>query len=107
MVRVENDSQFGRNVLAVVASVLVAFLLNEGGAFEAIIKGAESTRLLSSFFAGLFFTSFLTTAPAILLLGSIAAESSSILPMAIIGGAGAVIGDLLIFYFVKERNTIV
>ena len=100
--RVKNDSQFGINILAVVASILVAFLLNEGGAFEAIIKGAESKRLLGSFVAGLFFTSFLTTAPAILVLGKIAAESSSIIPIALVGGAGAVIGDLLIFSFVRD-----
>ena len=102
MARVKNDSQLVRNILAVLASILVAFLLNEGGAFEIIIKGSESTRLLGSFVAGLFFTSFLTTAPSILVLGKIATESSSIIPVALVGGAGALIGDLLIFSFVKD-----
>lgn len=102
MAQAKNQFQFGKNILAVLASILVAFLLNEGGAFDIIIKGAQSTKLLASFLAGIFFTSFLTTAPAILVFGKIAAESSSIIPVALVGGAGALIGDLLIFSFVKD-----
>lgn len=102
MVKNEDNSDLIKNALAFSASILVAFLLNQGGAFESVIKGAESVKLLGSFVAGLFFTSFLTTAPAILVLGKIAVESESVIQVALVGGAGAVLGDLLILSFVKD-----
>ena len=65
------------------------FLLNNAGA-------------LTSLFAGLFFTSVLTTAPASAILGVLATKTS---PWTVIffGAAGAMIGDLVIFTFVKDR----
>ena len=93
-------SELGRNVVAVLASILVAVILDAGGAFDSIISGTENAKLLGSFISGIFFTSFLTTAPAILALGTIAANSS-IIPVALVGGLGALLGDLIIFYFVR------
>lgn len=56
----------------------------------------------ASFVAGLFFTSLLTTAPAIAVLGELAQEGNLLL-VAAVGAVGSVMGDYLIFVFVRDR----
>lgn len=103
MSRRKQKSHLGKNIVIVLAGVLVAVLLDATGVFDSILEITAEGRLISSFIAGLFFTSFLTTAPAILALGKIGAASTSLLPVALIGGLGALIGDLLIFSLVKNE----
>src|SRR3989344_1259828 len=55
-----------------------------------------------SFIAGILFVSVFTVAPATIALGEIA-QSNSAITVAIIGGLGALIGDLIIFRFVRDR----
>ncbi len=57
---------------------------------------------LASLIAGLFFTSFFTTAPAIVMLGQLAQESNPFL-VAVLGAFGAVAGDYVLFWFVRHR----
>ena len=57
---------------------------------------------LASFIAGLFFTSVFTIAPATVVLGELAL-SNSVFPVAAFGALGAMIGDLIIFYFVRSH----
>ena len=57
---------------------------------------------ISSFIAGIFFTSVLTTVPSIIALGEVALHASA-WNVAIAGGLGALVGDLLIFRFVRSR----
>lgn len=58
--------------------------------------------LWGSFFAGLFFTSVFTTAPAMVTLGQIAA-ANSLYATAFLGALGAATGDLIIFRFFRDR----
>lgn len=55
-----------------------------------------------SFFAGIFFTSVATTAPAIAVLAELSLHGSPLI-VALMGGLGAVVGDYLIFVFVRDR----
>jgi uncharacterized membrane protein YdjX (TVP38/TMEM64 family) len=66
------------------------------------LHSAESFRLFGSFIAGIFFTSVFTTAPAIVALGEIARTNSLVLT-AFFGALGSVVGDLLIFSFIRDR----
>ena len=50
----------------------------------------------------MFFTSFFTTAPAIVLIG-VLVQTTPLIMVAIIGGLGAALGDYIIFRFVKDR----
>jgi uncharacterized membrane protein YdjX (TVP38/TMEM64 family) len=68
------------------------------GFFESLEQG----RYIGAFIAGIFFTSIFTTAPAIMILVKIS-EFNSIPLVAIMGAAGAVIGDSIIFYFFRDR----
>ena len=54
------------------------------------------------FIAGILFVPFFPAAPATVALGEIA-QSNSVITVATLGGLGALIGDLIIFRFVKDR----
>ena len=91
-----------KDLALVTFSIFVAVILAKTGAFESLIVSAQGLRFVGSFIAGMFFTSVFTTAPATVALGEIA-RSNSVITVAILGGLGALIGDLIIFRFVKDR----
>ncbi len=86
----------------VVASIALAVWLMKSGSIAMVVAHTSQFGLVGSFIVGLFFTSILTTAPAIVAIF----ESAAYVPaweLAVIGGIGAVCGDLLVFRFVKSR----
>ncbi len=99
----KNSGNFLSQDLSIIFfSVLMALVLIKTHALSAILSGAVGLKLLGSFIAGIFFTSIFTTAPAIVSLGEIA-QQNSLLLTAFFGALGAVIGDLVIFRFIRDR----
>ena len=86
----------------VVLSICIAIILIESSVLSQILNSTKDLAFVGSFIAGLFFTSIFTTAPAMVTLGEIAQTHSPIIN-ALVGAAGAVLGDLIIFRFVKDR----
>ncbi|MDP3645734.1 MAG: hypothetical protein Q8R25_01470 [bacterium] len=84
------------------ASVIVAVFLIKTDVIVSLIALTGDSYIISSFITGIFFTSVLTTAPAIVALGEIAVHAPA-WQVALAGGVGALIGDLLIFRFVRSR----
>lgn len=85
----------------VVAGLVLSVVLAKSNVVAYLASITADFTVMSSFIVGLFFTSVLTTAPAIVAI----AEFSSYVPpvlLALVGGAGAVCGDLLIFRFVRS-----
>jgi len=93
--------KLARDIGAVITSIVVAILLVQTGAIQALLKLSESMNILGSFVAGMFFTSVFTTALATVTLGSIAI-ANNIWLVALCGGLGAAIGDFLIFKFIRD-----
>lgn len=91
-----------RDLGTIILSVLVAIILAKTGTLEGLITSTQEMRFIGSFIAGIFFVSVFTAAPATVALGEIA-QSNSVVMVALIGGLGALIGDLIIFRFVKDR----
>lgn len=90
-----------RNLFLLVVSLYAAFELYQTGAIEAWILAATPHIVPGSFIAGMGFTSLFTLAPASIVLIEIAKVSSPF-AAACIGAAGAVVGDLLLFMFVRN-----
>jgi|SRR3989344_2952028 len=90
-----------RNLFLLLVSLYVAFELYRTGAIEAWILAATPHIVPGSFIAGMGFTSLFTLAPASIILIEIAKVSSP-LAAALIGAAGAVLGDLFLFMFVRN-----
>lgn len=83
-------------------SIFLAIFLVQTDAFTNIIISIGELKWIGILFAGVFFTSIFTTVPAIALLGEFS-QTTPFIVVATIGGLGAVLGDYIIFHFVKSR----
>jgi len=88
--------------IIVLGSVVVAIAIVNTNAVALLLEATGGSFLTASFIAGLFFTSVFTTAPAIVFLGELAQEGN-LLMVALVGALGAVLGDYLLFAFVRDR----
>lgn len=85
----------------ILLSILVAILLVRSGILVETLRYSRF-EFFNSFFSGLFFTSVFTTAPAVANFGTIMREYS-IFWTALGGAIGAVLGDIVIFRFIRDR----
>jgi len=99
MVRKESDA-LGRDIGAIVLSVFVAIFITESGIINHVLASTES-HIIGSFIAGIFFTSIFTAVPATVVLVEIVGVNS-VLVVALFGAVGALLGDLVIFRFVRD-----
>lgn len=90
-----------RDLGVVALSIIMAIVLAKTGALEGILTSTKEWTVLGSLIAGIFFVSIFTAAPAGVVLFEMAA-TNSIWVVALFGGIGALIGDLLIFRFIKD-----
>ncbi len=90
------------DAIIILLSIFVAVILVKSQVIVTLLESLEDYMLMGSFFAGLFFTSIFTTAPSIVALAEIS-QMHSIIPVAFFGALGALIGDLIIFKFIKDR----
>jgi len=90
-----------RNFFLITVSFYVAFELYRTGIIEQWVVLASPHIIPGSFIAGALFTSLFTVAPASVVLAEIGHVSSPWL-VATIGAAGAVVGDLFLFLFVRN-----
>lgn len=96
------QSFFLHDILILAASITVAVLLVRTDTLVGIFDSVQYMQVLGSFIAGLFFTSVFTTAPAIVALGKLSLMSPP-LSVALFGALGAVVGDLILFWFIRDR----
>ena len=98
----KKKKQLFQDITLLIISVCFAVFIVRTGIAHEFILSLGSLRWLGVFLAGAFFTSMFTTAPSIVLLSELA-QTTSLPALAILGGIGAVLGDYLIFYFVRDR----
>ncbi len=96
-------SELTKDILFVVIGAVVALILSNLGIIGHLVSLFGSDEV-ASFVAGMFFTSVFTIAPASVALGNIAAHAPSHV-VALWGALGAVCGDLVLFYFIRDRFT--
>lgn len=90
-----------RDVGIVIISIFVAIILVRLQILDAVLSAARSTQLLGVFVSGLFFTSAFTTPLSIVALGELSL-TVPVWTVAVIGALGAMIGDLIIFTFIRD-----
>jgi len=91
-----------RDILILAGSVVLAVVLVRTDALTAALAAAEPTRFLGPFVVGAFFTSFFTVAPATAAIAELARTGTSVEQLALVGGAGAMVADLVIFKILKD-----
>ena len=78
------------------------FFVNTSDIFQRLISNIGSVGYLGAFVSGVFFVSIFTVAPASVVLFDLA-KSLNPFMVAIFAGAGAGVGDYLIFRFLKNK----
>ncbi|MDD5547892.1 MAG: hypothetical protein PHN74_03325 [Candidatus Pacebacteria bacterium] len=91
-----------RDIGIILISIIVAIILYKMKFLEGILTSTKEMEFIGSFVAGMFFTSAFTSALATVALAEIA-QANSVILTAILGGMGALLGDYIIFRFVKNN----
>ena len=91
-----------KNTITVLCIVLVLFVLVNNPATAIWLRSLGSFGLVGAFVAGIFFVSSFTVAIAGVGLFFMA-ETMNPVTLALVSGLGAVVGDYLIFRFIKDR----
>jgi len=87
--------------LLLILTFLIAYILFRGRGYAPFHDFIASSKYLGTFLAGAFFAYGFTAAPATSILIILAKEQNIILA-GLIGGFGALIGDLIIFGFIRH-----
>ena len=91
-----------KNLAVVFLSVLVAIILFKTGILRDLFGSVQELKFIGSFVAGVFFISIFTVAPASVMLFEIV-QTTPVWEVAIFGGIGSVLGDFIIFRFIKDN----
>ena len=91
-----------KDALLIVLSVVLAIALAKSGLIVKLFTVTGEMRIVGTLIAGFFFTSIFTTLPAIVALGELA-RTNSIWETAVIGAIGAMLGDFILFRFVRDK----
>ncbi len=89
------------DALMIAAGVIVAAALSWSGWIDSVLAAALPIQV-AAFISGMFFTSAFTIAPASIAL----ARLSVFAPLSVValwGALGAMVGDLVIFFFLRDR----
>lgn len=90
-----------KDLLFILLGIIIALTLSKFGVIAWLVSMFEHVGIIS-FIAGIFWTSAFTMVPALLVLTN-AAGSESLITITIWGALGAVCGDLLLFFFIRDR----
>ncbi len=90
------------NTLLLLVSLVLLWLVSGTSVAHSVIGTFASWGYLGAFLTGVFFASTFTVAAAIVVLFSLANLLPS-LPLALVAGVGAMLGDYLIFTFVRDH----
>lgn len=99
--RIKKKEHLRRDKAIVAWSILVAGLCWYGGVFTAITIALADYLIIGNFVAGMMFTSVFTVAPSVAAFAEFA-KTEPLIPMIFAGGLGAVVGDLLLYLFVRD-----
>ena len=90
-----------RDLGIIALSVAVAITLAKTGILGGVLTATQELKFLGSFLAGVFFISVFTAAPAMVVIVELARANSPV-EVAIFGGLGALVGDLIVFRFIRD-----
>ncbi|MCR4334297.1 MAG: hypothetical protein NUV47_01025 [Patescibacteria group bacterium] len=84
-----------------ILSIVCTVILVKTGALNMVAYSTTNLGILGIVIVGIFFTSIFTITPAGVVLGYLV-QSESLLQVAVFGAIGAVIGDVLIYLYLKD-----
>ncbi len=91
-----------QDLVVIVVGLVLAVIIVQYNLVEQALALTGDGVWVAALFAGMFFTSVATTAPAIAVLGELSLQGNPWV-VALVGGLGAVVGDYILFSFVRDR----
>lgn len=91
-----------KNTALLVLSLLIFFYINRLPEFQGLMRNIGSLGYLGAVVAGMFFVSIFTVVPSLAVIYSLA-DVLNPWEVALFAGLGAIIGDYLIFRFLRDR----
>lgn len=101
MRRRKAQSQLSKDISYIIFGICLAFLVSKSGLLDMLLD-LIGDGAIASFLSGIFFTSAFTIAPSSVAIARLA-ETVPIWQISIWGGFGALCGDLLLFFFIRDR----
>ncbi len=98
----DNKRALIRDFIMIFIGVVFALLLSGFGVIDYVVSIFKDYYIIASFVSGIFFTSVFTLAPASITLIHIASDSPTG-GVIFWGGLGAMCGDLILFFFIRDR----
>jgi uncharacterized membrane protein YdjX (TVP38/TMEM64 family) len=95
-----HKKRLAQDLWVIMFSIIIAIIFAKSPLLDSLLGTIDTFYIVGSFVAGLFFTSVFTTAPAVIVLGKLGATFNP-WTVALVGAVGSVIGDLVIFTFMK------
>jgi hypothetical protein len=96
------DKKLTKDLFIIAFSIIIAVILAKSNAITTLIDSTKEYEIIASFIAGIFYTSIFTVAPAATAITEIANRSNPFL-IAFIGGFGALLGDYIIFKYIRDN----
>ena len=96
------DKKLTKDLFIISFSIIVAVILVKTDAIINLINSSKEYEILASFIAGIFYTSIFTVVPATAAIIEIAQKSNPFL-IALVGGFGALLGDYIIFRYIRDN----
>lgn len=90
------------DILMILLGVAAAIIYVESGLLDVTLNALDGNYAIASFIAGIFFTSAFTLAPSSVAFVHLA-QSAPVGPIALWGGLGAMVGDLILFLFIRDH----
>lgn len=90
------------DLVIIAVGIIIALVLVRIGFIDSLINSVKEYNIIACFLAGIFFTSAFTLAPASVALARLA-EYVPVHSVALWGGLGALCGDLILFFFIRDR----
>ncbi len=95
----------GFHLAIFIAGIAIAVAVIKTGVIHEMLAQSSGIGLWGSFLTGIFFTTVLTTAPATVIFFELGQSGTPLVPMALFGGLGALLGDFILFHFLKLSLT--
>jgi hypothetical protein len=99
--KVNYERNLLRDFILIGFSIALTVLLVRYGVMESLLGATKGYAIMSSFIAGLFWTSIFTISPASIAIAHIA-QSVDVMTLSVWGAFGSTLGDLIIFSFIKD-----
>lgn len=99
-----NKNKYGlmHDLFMIVVGIVFAVIIVKTGLLDLTIGALKDYYIVASFIAGIFFTSAFTIAPSSVALVNIA-NHAPIPGVVVFGALGAMCGDLILFFFIRDR----